>query len=424
MEMPDITPAKKANLAKASKLKAIRPGWLQHCQENKSGDPLPNLANALLALREDARLIDLFAYDEMQRATMLMQSIPTLNLDALAEVMPRPVRDTDVTAIQEMIQLAGLTRVSKDVIHQAVDLRAKERGYHPIRDYLTNLRWDGVHRLGSWLAEYLGAQKNEYTAGIGKMFLLATVARIFEPGCKADYMLILEGPQGTRKSTACSVIGGEWFSDNLPDIRSAGKDVAQHLNGKWLIEVAEMSALDKTEAAALKAFITRTTERYRPSFGRKEVIEPRQCVFVGTTNKTAYLRDETGARRFWPALVGFIQIEKLQADRDQLFAEAVSFYRAGEKWWPDAEFEAKHIRPQQDSRYEADAWEETLVSFLETYKPDDGIMRVTVSKIAREALHIDTPRLGTSEQRRIAAALERLGWQRGKRTEDGRWWTP
>lgn len=303
-------------------------------------------------------------------------------------------------------------------MHQATELRARENSFHPVRDYLRSMYWDGVPRISTWLSTYLGAEANEYHQTIGTMFLVMMVARIFEPGCKADYMLVIEGPQGTLKSSACQVLAGDWFADALPDIRSAGKDVAQHLNGKWLIEVAEMSALDKAEASALKAFITRTTERYRPSYGRKEVIEPRQCVFVGTTNESVYLRDKTGGRRFWPVKVGTVDIVALTRDRNQLFAEAVVLYQGGTRWWPNAEFERETIAPEQDVRYEPDAWEDVIETFLQNRS------RTTMIEVARDGLHISTDKIGTADQRRIRAALQRLGWQEGRRTGKARWWVP
>jgi predicted P-loop ATPase len=391
----------------------IRGTWLDHCQTNEDGDPIANLANVMLALRDDPTVSGLFSYDEMLRAPVLLYPIPArIVAEENPDFRARPVRDTDVTALQEWLQIAGLVRVSKDTVHQAVDLRAMERAFHPVRGYLDGLKWDGVSRLQSWLHTYLGAEATDYHNGIGRMFFIAMVARIYEPGCKADYMVCLEGPQGARKSTACSILGGDWFSDSLPDIRS-GKDVPQHLNGKWLIEVAELSALDKAEAAALKAFITRPDERYRPSYGRKEVHEPRQCVFIGTTNKAAYLRDETGGRRFWPVKVGIINTTKLAADRDQLFAEAVYLYRKEVKWWPTQAFEAEHIAPQQEARYEADAWEDKIAEYLGASE------KTTILAVARSALFIDLPKIGTAEQRRIAAALERLGWRRAARGNNG-----
>jgi predicted P-loop ATPase len=403
----------------ATKTQTLRPEWISRAQCDRQGEPRPNLYNAMMALRADARISELFSYDEMLRAPILRGAIPGAAMYAEnGTFQARPVRDADVTALQELLQASGLEKVGKDAVHQAVDLRADERRFHPVRDYLDALRWDGTPRLARWLTTYLGADDSEYHRRIGCMFPLAMVGRIFEPGCKADYMVILEGPQGSLKSTACRALGKPWFSDNLPDIRTGGKDVAQHLNGKWLVEVAEMSALDKAEASALKAFVTRTVERYRPSYGRKEVVEPRQCVFVGTTNKAAYLRDETGGRRFWPVRIGVVDIEALIHDRDQLFAEAVHLYRQGFRWWPDATFERKFIMPEQEARYEADAWEDAIRDFLA------GKQRVTILEVARDGLLIEVPRLGTADQRRITAVLERAGWSHGKRSGHARWWVP
>jgi predicted P-loop ATPase len=413
-QAPDYEPAAETTAANAVDTDQSFDWKAAGAQLDMHEQPVPNLHNALLALRVHPALRSVLAYDEMLRAPMLMGSVGDHTVPA-----QRPLTDVDVGRIQEFLQSIGLKRVSKDTAHQAVDVRASERTFHPVRDYLNGLVWDGTPRLDGWLSDYLGAAGAPYTERIGFMFLISMVARIFDPGCKADYMLILEGEQGTLKSTACSVLGGGWFSDNLPDI-GEGKDVSQHLRNKWLIEVSEMHSMSRAETTLLKAFITRQVERFRPSYGRKEVIEPRQVTFIGTTNKDAYLRDETGGRRFWPVRVGIINIDALIQDRDQLFAEAVHRFRAGDHWWPDRDFEVTHIMPEQSARYEADAWEEVLREYLQTKD------KVLVSQVAREALGIETPRIGTADQRRIAAALERLGWRRehpDRISWDGkRWW--
>jgi predicted P-loop ATPase len=365
--------------------------WQADLLVDANGAPLPILANAIIALR--AVMPNVFGFDDMLRAPMLMEPL-TADDEPFKR---RPVRDVDVGLVQQRLQHLGLRRVSKDTTHQAVDIRAEDSKFHPVRDYLAALQWDERPRLAEFLTHYFGAEHSAYAAKIGSMFMISMVARIIAPGCKVDHMLVLEGPQGALKSSACAILGSQWFSDSLPDV-TAGKDVAQHLNGKWLIEVAEMHAMGRAEAAQLKAFITRSTERYRPSYGRKEVIEPRQCVFIGTTNKDAYLRDETGGRRFWPVKVGAIDVDALTRDRDQLFAEALVMQRRGAAWWPDKDFECQHIMPEQAARYEADAWEEKIADYLKTQT------KVTILQVARDGLFIETPKVGTADQRRIAAA--------------------
>lgn len=390
--------------------KARRGKWQNDCIKGKGGKPLPIIANVLLALRRDGGLQDAFAFDEMQRTPMLMHPIGS----PMAPFEVRAIIDEDVVYVSEYLQQAGLKNIGSGVVRDAIGARAVENSYHPVRDYLDSLQWDGQPRANVWLTTRLGAELTDYTVAIGRMFLIAMVARIYEPGCKSDHMMVLEGLQGAMKSSACAVLGGPWFSDAMPEV-GCGKDVSQHLRGKWLIEVGEMHAMGRTETTLLKSFITRQVEKYRPSYGRFEVEEPRQCVFIGTTNREAYLRDESGGRR---VKTGAIDIDGLAEDRDQLFAEAVQLYRLGEQWWPDRSFEQQHIKREQEARFEADAWEESISEFVDTRT------KVTIGEVAQGALIFDKSKLGTADQRRIAAILELLGWHRLPQDWQGkRYWS-
>jgi hypothetical protein len=204
----------------ARREKKLEHSWLDACILSDTGKPLPVLANALTYLRTVKP--DHFAFDEMLHTTMLMDS-----LKGDPDFTPRPCTDVDVGIIQEEIQHQGLKRISHDVVHQAIDVRAQhECNFHPVRNYLDGLDWDGISRISSLFPSYFGTDNSDYAKAIGGMFLVSMVARIFAPGCKADHVIVIEGPQGILKSTACSILGGPWYSDSLPDV-STGKDASQ-----------------------------------------------------------------------------------------------------------------------------------------------------------------------------------------------------
>lgn len=379
--------------------------WRNFLQKSPStGTVIPNLWNALLALRNDPVWHGKFRFNEMLQA----------------QVGPsEPLEDHDIFPIHEWMQENALTRIGLDVVREAVEMVCREHPFHPLRDELKQCHaaWDGTSRLSEWPQTYLGARAGEPSHTIGVMFLVAMVARVFEPGCKSDYMLVLEGPQGKKKSQACEALAGEYFSDDLPDLGGDPIRTSMHLRGKWLIEVADLSSFSRPDANRLKSFITTKIERFTPKHARKEVHERRQCLFVGTTNDKTYLRDPTGGRRFWPIECGVINIETLRRDRDLLIGEAVEHYRAGTPWWPEDDFEEKWLKPLQESRYETDAWEEIIDAKI------IGRTRLSTVEIAHDFLGIPDERIGTIPARRIAAIMRRLNWEA---YSDGknRFWRP
>jgi len=390
---------------------AATTNWRSMCQLNEKKRLLANVHNAVIALTHDPAVRDHFAYDEMIRAPVVTHEL------GLIDTCHRWMTDTDVIAVLIWLQRNGFPGMGLEVARTAVQKRAEQCSFHPVGRYLQSLIWDGVKRIGVWLPRYLGAPFSPYTQHIGRMFLVQMVARIYEPGCQADHMMVLEGPQGVLKSSACRVLGGEWYSDHLPEITNQ-REAAQHLRGKWVIEVAEMHAMNRVEATHLKSFITRTTERYRPFWGRNEVIEPRQCVFIGTTNQDEYLRDPTGGRRFWPvktAVDSPIYLDRLAEDRDQLLAEAVHCFRAGDQWWPDQQFEREFIAEEQAARYQGDIWEDRIAQHL------SGRVRCTIAEIAAQCLAIPSNQMLPTHATRIGAILRERGWV-AKRSTRERWW--
>ena len=433
------------------------PAWFGELRRDDRGRVYPDLHNVMIALGTRRCSLTHSASTRCSGSEMLDAPLPLApNAGHAGGPYPRQVRDEDVSQLQEWLQ-RYIPRVGVAVVHQAVHQRARERAYHPTRDWLDSLKGDGQNRIDTWLTVYLGADPTahgspdldrdaggnpviddseptvmsngvEYLKAIGRMWLVAMVARIYRPGCKQDHMPVLEGDQGILKSAACQVLAGtDHFSDHLPDI--GRKDADQHLRGKWLVELAELWAMSRAQVDHFKSFLTRDTERYRPAYGRNDVQEPRTCVFVGTTNRDQYLQDETGNRRVWPIKCTTIDIEGLRRDRDLLFAEAVKLYRDGVQWWPDRAFEKKHIAPQQEARREPDILVKPIAEYLDTLPEPDLLTlaprTTTLNRLALDVLGYDDPaatkrgdgkglplaRFGTREQRRISGILTGLGYK-------------
>ncbi|MEL6388493.1 MAG: virulence-associated E family protein, partial [Pseudomonadota bacterium] len=360
--------------------------------------PIWNASNALTLLSSHGDWQGVLAFDTFSRRRVLLRPIPGRPGGAF----PRALEDDDYTAAQAWFNQNGFPRASMDIVTGAVRMACHDRSFDPLQDYLNSLEWDGAPRLGSWLTRYCGAEASAYTEEVGKRWCISAVARGFEPGCKADHMLVLEGAQGRRKSSALRALAGEeWFSDALPPMGT--KDAQSYLRGRWIIEVGELEAMRK-EVDAIKAFLTRRVETYRPAYGREEVSEPRRCVFAGTTNKDDWQRDETGGRRFWPVRVGEVDVPAIERDRDQLWAEAVSLYRAGERWWLEGDAAEAALAEAADRRPE-DPWRADIEKAIA------GRSEVSAKEIL-ERICILPAQMTPQMSRRVGQELVALGWER------------
>jgi putative DNA primase/helicase len=424
---------KRVNISGDPHTRIAKPAWYNRLRQDLAGTPERNEANVIIALTSDIAFAGMLAFDDFSQEIVVRQPLPW---DSSTGPFPRPWEDADDVRTAEWLQLRGVN-VAPLVVGRAVGAVAREHRIHPVRDWLEHLRWDGTSRIETWTSTYLGAAPTAFHHTVGALWLISAVARIFRPGVKADHMLILEGPQGARKSTAIKVLAGEaWFTDELPELGS--KDAAIHMQGVWIVEIAELDAIGRAEVSRIKAFLTRTTDRFRPPYGRYTVEVPRQCVFAGTVNPDTYLRDETGNRRFWPLRCGTIDIAALARDRDQLWAEAVHRFREGAIWWIDDPALLAEAREEQDRRYQSDAWDDLIEHWL-THEirtvsdgfPDYGNSRtesvqrpeplkdVSVGEILEEAIGLEPARWTRGDQMRVSAYLKANGWERYRRRDEG-----
>jgi len=330
----------------------------------------------------------------------------------------------DSDAVIIMMWLANTWRFEPDKakIYDAVCSIANANAIDPLRDYLVSLRWDGKERLNTWLRDYLGAKgPDKLLQVIGSKTIIAMAARGLSPGCKVDTVTIIEGQQGCGKSTAVSILGGDWFSD--ADLNIGDKDTVLGIQGRWVYEIGELTGMRKTEINALKAFITRQVDNVRLPYGRETIELPRRTVFIGTANPDDYLQDQTGNRRFWPVTVSHCDRDALSRDRDQLIAEAVFRYEVeGEKPFIDDPEILRLVTEEQSLRTAEDPWIEAITSHI-AENPDfyKGYIKTKDLCDVNGPLHGTADGMDHKAQLRLGRALRACGFKKCH-TEFGKRW--
>ena len=319
--------------------------WREKLKVTDKGAIAQTIENVVVILQNDPELSGRLALNEMDHNIVTRGDLPWRKVKGSSQWV-----DADDAALRYYLEkFYGIS--SKDRIFDAVNVVATENRFHPVRDYLDACTWDGVPRVETLLIDYLGAEDNPYTRAVTRKALAAAVARIYRPGCKFDYMLTIRGRQGLGKSALIAKLGGQWFSDTFSTMQ--GKEAYEQVQGVWIMEVGELAGMRKAEAETIKLYISKQVDRFRPAYGRRLQEFPRQCIFIGTTNETQFLRDTTGNRRFWvvdtPNEPAKDMWDDLTADTvAKIWAEAVEMYKAGEDLYLPKDLEAVAREVQEE----------------------------------------------------------------------------
>lgn len=341
---------------------------------------------------------------------------PRFNLLAQRVEWPDGARisDSDEIKIQGWLvsqPAAQRVRVGIDAIHAGVLAAAEAREFHPVREYLASLKWDGAARLDTFARDCLGAVDSALVRGYMRCFFIGAVARAMVPGCQLDTVLVLEGAQGARKTTALrTLFGTKWFGNTPINVKKT-PDCYQALEGFWGYELPEVDAYSKTESGAVKGFVSVREDTYRPSYGRNTVSRLRQVAFAATTNADTYLNDDSGGRRWQPVKCRSVDVALIAENRDQLWAEAAHRYAAGDPWWLTDELAAAAAE-DVDSRYQGDSWEDTLPVVLAEHAS-------VTSAAALLLLGVEAAKQSRGDAMRVGAALRRMGWVRHRTRRPG-----
>lgn len=380
---------------------------------DEKGRPFKSEGNVLRALKWAAIEV---SYDEFAQHYCV---------DGLPQYGPR----LDDDALDELLLLIAreyYLKIAVQDFRRIVRAAARRNRFHPVRNYLAKLQWDGRERIDSWLIDYAGADDTPFIRAVGRIFLIAACRRVRQPGCKFDEMLVLESVEGRDKSTAFAVLAGnDWFTDEAP-LTAAAREVIEQLRGHWIVECADLDGMRRAEVTTLKKFLSRRNDKATLKYKEETTHAPRQCVFAGTTNEENYLLSTTGNRRFWPVAIRQFDVEALKRDRDQLWAEAAlcedtdESIRLPRELWADAACE-------QQKRLAIDEWEDLVSGWLDREVGEYRLLesehyRVTLADVARGALGISSEKLEQRVIERIAKCLRNAGWERSHKSHGRYFW--